>query len=40
MKENELQLNFNEIAKMIETRKNNAYRKVNVELIGLYWDFD
>ena len=33
------ELNFNEIAQMIEIRKNNAYRKVNEELIGLYWDF-
>ena len=30
---------FNEIINMIETRRNNAYRKVNEELIGLYWDF-
>ena len=37
--ENNLDLNFNEIVKMIETRRNNAYRKVNEELIGLYWDF-
>lgn len=35
---NELKTNFNEIIKMIETRKNNAYRKVNEELILLYWD--
>ena len=35
----EKELNFNEIAQMIEIRKNNAYRKVNEELIGLYWDF-
>lgn len=35
----EEKLNFNEIAQMVETRKNNAYRKVNEELIGLYWDF-
>ena len=33
------ELNFNEIAQMIEIRKSNAYRKVNEELIGLYWDF-
>ena len=31
--------NFSEIINMIETRRNNAYRKVNEELIGLYWDF-
>lgn len=36
---NELEINFNEIAQMIEFRKNNAYRKVNEELISLYWDF-
>lgn len=35
----EEKFNFNEIAKMIEARRNNAYRKVNEELIGLYWDF-
>ena len=32
-------LNFEEIAKMIEIRRNNAYKKVNEELISLYWDF-
>ena len=37
--ENSLDTNFNEIINMIETRRNNAYRKVNEELIGLYWDF-
>ena len=31
--------NFSEIINMIETRRNNAYRKINEELIGLYWDF-
>ena len=36
---NSLDTNFNEIVNMIETRRNNAYRKVNEELIGLYWDF-
>ena len=34
-----LGLNFNEIINMIETRRNNAYKKVNEELIALYWDF-
>lgn len=29
---------FNTIVKMIESRKERAYRKVNEELIGLYWD--
>lgn len=36
---NELKTDFNEIVQMIETRKYNAYRKVNEELIALYWDF-
>lgn len=36
---NSLDLNFNEIVNMIETRRNNAYKKVNEELIYLYWDF-
>ena len=36
---NRLDLNFNEIVNMIETRRNNAYKKVNEELISLYWDF-
>ena len=34
-----LELNFNEIINLIETRRNNAYKKVNEELISLYWDF-
>ena len=34
-----LELNFNEVVNMIETRRNNAYKKVNEELISLYWDF-
>jgi len=34
-----LELNFNEIINMIETRRKNAYKKVNEELISLYWDF-
>lgn len=34
----ELMTDFNEIVKMIEYRRNNAYRKVNEELISLYWD--
>ena len=36
---NDLKLNFSEIISMIETRRNNAYKKVNEELISLYWDF-
>ena len=31
-----LDINFNQIIEMIEKRKNNAYRKVNEELILLY----
>lgn len=38
-KDIELSVNFAEIVNMIETRRNNAYRKVNEELISLYWDF-
>ena len=34
-----LDTNFKEIINIIETRRNNAIRKVNEELIGLYWDF-
>lgn len=37
--EKDLDTNFSDIINMIETRRNNAYRKVNEELIGLYWDF-
>ncbi len=37
---NDLEINFNEIAQMIEIRRNNAYCKVNEELISLYWDFE
>ena len=33
-----LDVNFNHIIEMIEQRKNNAYRKVNEELILLYFD--
>ena len=37
---NELEnINFNELIQMIETRRSNAYKKVNEELIALYWDF-
>ena len=36
---NDLEVNFSEVINMIETRRNNAYRKVNEELISLYWDF-
>lgn len=34
-----MQLVFKDIINMVETRRNNAYRKVNEELISLYWDF-
>ena len=37
--DNSLELNFSEVINMIETRRNNAYKKVNEELISLYWDF-
>lgn len=36
---NEIDANFNDIVQMIEIRRNNAYKKVNEELISLYWDF-
>jgi len=36
---NDLEINFSEIINMIETRRQNAYKKVNEELISLYWDF-
>ena len=32
---NELEFNFNEIINMIETRRNNAYRKVNEDTLKL-----
>ncbi len=35
----DLDLNFSEIINMIETRRNNADKKVNEELISLYQDF-
>ena len=34
-----LDVNFKEIVDMIESRRKNAYKKVNEELIALYWDF-
>ena len=37
--DNSLEFNFSEVINMIETRRNNAYKKVNEELISLYWDF-
>ena len=37
--EDKIELNYKDIVNMIETRRNNAYKKVNEELIGLYWDF-
>lgn len=37
--ENLLDFNFKDIVDMIETRRNNAYKKINEELISLYWDF-
>ena len=35
---NDLEMNFQEISDIIEFRRNNAYKKVNEELISLYWD--
>ena len=35
---NDLEINFKEISDIIEFRRNNAYKKVNEELISLYWD--
>lgn len=37
--EKDLEVSFDEIVKMVETRRNNAFRRVNEELIALYWDF-
>ena len=37
--EKDLEVSFDEIAIMVETRRNNAFRRVNEELIALYWDF-
>lgn len=36
---NELDMNFDEVIKIVELRKNNAFRKVNEEIIKMYWDF-
>lgn len=33
-----LDTSFDDVIKMIETRRSNAIRKVNEELVGLYWD--
>lgn len=33
-----LDISFDDVVRMIETRRNNAIRKVNEELVGLYWD--
>lgn len=38
IKEDKYNYDFDKIIEMIETRRNNAYRKVNEELISLYWD--
>jgi hypothetical protein len=35
---NELDINFSEVIKMIEIRRQNAYRKVNEEIVSLYWE--
>lgn len=36
---NDLEYVFKELINIVETRRDNAYRKVNEELISLYWDF-
>ena len=36
---NKLDMNFDEIILIIETRKNNTFRKVNEETIKMYWEF-
>ena len=38
IKKDEYYDDFSKIIEMIETRRNNAYRKVNEEMISLYWD--
>ena len=38
VKNDEYYDDFSKIIEMIETRRYNAYRKVNEELIALYWD--
>ena len=38
IKKDEYYDDFSKIIEMIETRRNNAYRKINEELISLYWD--
>jgi len=38
VKKDEYYDDFSKIVDMIETRRNNAYKKVNEELIALYWD--
>lgn len=38
VKKDEYYDDFSKIIEMIETRRNNAYRKVNDELMALYWD--
>ena len=38
MEEIEINNSFNKIVELIESRKNNAYRKVNEEMILLYLD--
>lgn len=37
--ETKLRIDFNEIINLIENRRQNAYKKINEELILLYWDF-
>lgn len=36
--ENSLDINFNDVIQLIENRRQNAYRKVNEEIVSLYWE--
>lgn len=38
VKKDEYYDDFSKIIEMIETRRNNVYRKVNDKLMALYWD--
>ena len=38
VKKDEYYDDFSKIIEMIDARRNNAYKKVNEELIALYWD--
>lgn len=36
---NQIDINFGEIVKIVETRRKNAFQKVNEETIKMYWEF-